>query len=549
MSPSNPSGKLDATLITQAILGTSEIQITRAKKLDRTVFLREFETFLKQEFIKRNIINGIPFFVINRARIRDSVEFMSKWGYHLHNIFCTELQKVFELNYIFHCRPYVDNSEVIVQTQVDKTIKVPSVQDLFPNAKYLELNLTHRLGVDFQLNITAKGQSTSSDILCLPIKINTPMAEKNSTQLGIFHPVHRTYDYVDGFVENNTIKQVELRDGWLFNKIQPKLEQRNPFSDFSALFEQISEQSHVSLHLLHNSNLEFLTRKTPPAKVKFLRILYVELERIRSHLLWFINFADLLTFDKYYTKLNRLYAQLTRCFGKYFLNGALKNTIKFNGALDIVGRQASDFRHEIKALGREIFEACYALTYESYTEESCVGVGKISKKDAIQFGLTGPALRGSGVPVDVRYSDPYLSYCTGEISQLWSVITFPDGDVHARTQVRLWEFRESLEICDNIIDGLTNYDSVLKPDPLPGDYLFEPEKQILQTVESPQGALTLYYRTVPDKKSPYLYTVRLLTPDALNYSALDQKLLLNEPVDKAPLIVHSLDLNFSMIDL
>lgn len=549
MSPSNPSGKLDPAMIAQALLGTSEIQISRVKKLDRTLFLREFETFLKQEFIKRNIINGTPFFVINRARVRDSADFMVKWGYHLQNIYCSELQKAFELNYIFHCRPYVDNSEIVVQTQVDKTIKVPSIQDLFPNAKYFETNLTHRLGIDFQLPISSKTTNAPSDILCLPIKIHPPMAEKNSNQLGIFHPVHRSYDYIDGFVENEQIKQVELRDGWLYDKIQPKLEKRNPFADFTSLFEQISEQNHVNLHLLHYSNLEFLSQKNPPAKVKFLRILYAELERIRSHLLWFINLADLLTFDKYYTKLNQLYARLTRCYGKYFLNGNLKNTIKYNGALDILGQYASDLRHELKDLGKDIFNECYNLTYESYTEESCIGVGKISKKDAIRFGLTGPALRGSGIPIDVRYSDPYLNYCTGEISQLWSVITFPDGDVHARTQVRLWEFRESLEICDNIIDGLSNYDSYLKTDTLPNDYQFDPEKQILQTVESPQGALSLYYRTAPDKKSPFLYTVRILTPDAANYSVLEHKMLLNEAVEKAPLIVHSLDLNFSMLDL
>jgi Ni,Fe-hydrogenase III large subunit len=43
--------------------------------------------------------------------------------------------------------------------------------------------------------------------------------------------------------------------------------------------------------------------------------------------------------------------------------------------------------------------------------------------------------------------------------------------------------------------------------------------------------------------------VRILTPDVLNYGAMEQKMLLNEPVEKAPLIVHSLDLNFSMLDL
>src|ERR1035438_10860197 len=78
------------------------------------------------------------------------------------------------------------------------------------------------------------------------------------------------------------------------------------------------------------------------------------------------------------------------------------------------------------------------------------GVGIVSSKDAIDIGLTGPTLRGSGVEYDLRRAAPYLFY--NEMD--FNVITHPDGDCLARYFVRVDECRESAKIVRQILSKM-----------------------------------------------------------------------------------------------
>src|SRR5262249_35389022 len=80
----------------------------------------------------------------------------------------------------------------------------------------------------------------------------------------------------------------------------------------------------------------------------------------------------------------------------------------------------------------------------------CIGVGTLSKEDAISHGVTGPMLRASGVPYDIRKARPYLCY-----DQLqFDVPTRTEGDVYARYQVRLAEMRQSVRIIEQALAKL-----------------------------------------------------------------------------------------------
>jgi NADH-quinone oxidoreductase subunit D len=76
------------------------------------------------------------------------------------------------------------------------------------------------------------------------------------------------------------------------------------------------------------------------------------------------------------------------------------------------------------------------------------GIGVISPELAIQYGLTGPCLRGSGIPRDIRRDMPYLVY-----DQLdFDIITYPEGDCWSRYMVRVDEMRESIKIITQVLD-------------------------------------------------------------------------------------------------
>jgi len=78
------------------------------------------------------------------------------------------------------------------------------------------------------------------------------------------------------------------------------------------------------------------------------------------------------------------------------------------------------------------------------------GIGVISAEDAINWGLSGPALRGSGVPYDVRKITPYGVYDKVK----WEVPTGKNGDIYDRYRVRMEEFRQSNSIIRQCIEQI-----------------------------------------------------------------------------------------------
>ncbi len=77
------------------------------------------------------------------------------------------------------------------------------------------------------------------------------------------------------------------------------------------------------------------------------------------------------------------------------------------------------------------------LTGNKIFQKRTQGVGRISAEDAIDWGLSGPCLRGSGVNLDIRRANPYIGYEKYD----FEVPTEPDGDVWARYMVRMREMK------------------------------------------------------------------------------------------------------------
>ena len=97
---------------------------SRAYALNREQMFADFKKMLGMEYIKDFLVDSIPFFVINRARIRDVATFMRDRGYILAALYASDLLTSFELNYVFHTIPFISNSKIVIQTQIDKSVSV-----------------------------------------------------------------------------------------------------------------------------------------------------------------------------------------------------------------------------------------------------------------------------------------------------------------------------------------------------------------------------------------------------------------------------------------
>src|SRR4029078_7196869 len=189
-----------------------------------------------------------------------------------------------------------------------------------------------------------------------------------------------------------------------------------------------------------------------PQRVKDIRVLLAELQRIASHLVWIgthameIGAVSMLFYAirerELLLNINELVAGF-RFFPSYIRVGGLREDLA-RGFHDAVNAFLERFPAKI-----DEFEGL--LTKNDIFNHRTRGVGVVTKEDAFAWGLVGPIPRGGGADYDVRKYFPYCGYDTYE----FNVPTRTDGDVFARYQVRVQEMRESVKICKQAINRIT----------------------------------------------------------------------------------------------
>jgi len=186
-----------------------------------------------------------------------------------------------------------------------------------------------------------------------------------------------------------------------------------------------------------------------------------------------------------------------------------------------------------------------------------VGVGKISAEEAINFGLTGPSLRGSGNQWDIRRDAPYLAY--GDLK--WEVAYETEGDCFARFLVRMRELRESWRIANQALAKLekmgsqpVNIDNpkVIFPPKdnvkksmedlihhflLASEGFKVPPGEVYHSIEAPKGELG--FHLIADG-GPRAYRLGIRSPSFVNLGAIE-RLCVGELIADVVAIIASLD--------
>ena len=188
-----------------------------------------------------------------------------------------------------------------------------------------------------------------------------------------------------------------------------------------------------------------------PDRVKNIRILLAELQRINSHLVWLgthgmeVGAVSVMLYcfreRELLLNINEMIAGF-RLFPSYMRVGGLREDLP-RGFHDAV-------RAFLDRMPVKLDEYEDLLTKNEIYLKRTQGVGAISRDDAIAWGLMGPIARAAGVDYDVRKVFPYLGYETYD----FDVPTRKNGDVYSRYQVRVAEIRESLKICRQALERI-----------------------------------------------------------------------------------------------
>ncbi len=374
-----------------------------------------------------------------------------------------------------------------------------------------------------------------------PHSITDPaLAGKTNTMvlnMGPHHPsthgVLRLVVELDG----ETVVNVAPDVGFLHTGIEKNMEFKT-YQQAVVMTDRTDYLAPLSNNLSYVLAVEKLMGVEIPERPTVARVLLVELQRISSHLVWLSSHALDLAAMSVFLYGFREREQILDIFE--MVSGARMMTSYFR-----VGGLAydlpSDFLPTVKALldvmPSRIDEYESLLTNNIIWQERTMGVGVIDSAAAIQYGLTGPGLRATGVAWDLRKDMPYCGYETYD----FNVPIAQNGDIYDRYLVRMAEMRESVNIALQAWQRLKDMGpgvfqtSNRKVAPPPKSEIthsmeslihhfklwtegFKPPRgDALAAIESPRGELATY---IVSDGGPKPYRVHMRAPSFINLQSL-----------------------------
>jgi NADH-quinone oxidoreductase subunit D len=274
-----------------------------------------------------------------------------------------------------------------------------------------------------------------------------------------------------------------------------------------------------------------------PERAKTTEVILFELGRIESHLVGIgTNALDLGAMSAFlycFKERERIYDILETICG-----ARLTTSYPRVGGLplDLPESFEEMVRNFLKIFPKTLTEVENLLTRNRIWIERTKGVAVISAEDAVDLGLTGPSLRGSGVPYDVRKATPYLGYENYD----FEVPVANEGDAYSRYLCRMEEMYQSLKIIQQAIDNLpdgpyiadlpdivlpekeltyTRMESLIRHFVIVYEGFKPPAGEVQHAVENPKGELS-YYLISDGSGKPYRMRVR--GPSFVNMQALSQ---------------------------
>ena len=238
----------------------------------------------------------------------------------------------------------------------------------------------------------------------------------------------------------------------------------------------------------HNAELSYvmaveaLAEIEVPARAQWIRMILCELNRISSHFMFLGAFGvDVGVFGTPFIYAWReretvidLFEEISgdRMMYAYFRAGGLAWEVPVNFVERV--------REVLKSARQGVKDFDGLLTEDEIFLARTQNVGVISAEDAVEFGMSGPTLRASGVPLDLRKTEPYMFY-----DQLdFEPITAEGGDVFDRYHVRLQEISQSVDLVEQCLERLE--DGPIVPERMPR-MLRLPESEIYMRTEAPRG--------------------------------------------------------------
>jgi NADH-quinone oxidoreductase subunit D len=344
------------------------------------------------------------------------------------------------------------------------------------------------------------------------------------------HGVLRLLLELDGETVINCVPDI----GFLHTGIEKNMEAKT-YLKAEVMTDRMDYMNNIGNNLVYCLAIEKLAELDVPPRAQAVRVILAELTRIASHLVWLgthaLDLAAMSVFLYCFREREMILDIFEMCSGQRMMTtyvrpgGLWRDTpVEFEDAV----------RQFLKILPARIDQYESMLTKNPIFMDRTKKIGVISGENAVKWGLTGPALRGSGVPFDLRKTAPYSGY----EQYAFDVPVQSGGDVYARYQVRMEEMRQSVRIAQQALDHLpfgpvrsqnrkyvppprselsTSMEAVIHHFKLWTEGFTLPEGAVYVPIESPRGELGCYLES---DGGPKPHRVHFRTPSFVHLQAL-----------------------------
>jgi NADH-quinone oxidoreductase subunit C/D len=272
--------------------------------------------------------------------------------------------------------------------------------------------------------------------------------ERVTLNMGPSHPAMHGTLRVVVTLDGETIVGAEQEIGYLHRCFE-KMSETHTYQQVIPYTDRLNYCSAVINNVGYCMTVEKMLGLEAPARAQHVRLMLSEFYRIADHIVCIganlVDLGALTNFWYLFQPREEIIALAESCSGARLLPSYLR----IGGlAVDVPADFLSNAQKIVNMLPKYVDEVEALIMKNRIFRDRVEGIGVISQADALNFGFTGPCLRATGIPYDVRKANPYLGYETYD----WDVPIADGGDTYARFLVRFEEMRQSLRILQQAID-------------------------------------------------------------------------------------------------
>lgn len=334
------------------------------------------------------------------------------------------------------------------------------------------------------------------------------MGKATIIPFGPQHPVLPEPLHLDLVVEDETVVDCIPQIGFVHRGLEKLVETRD-YNQFIYVAERICGICAMGHSLGYAETVESLMGVEVPKRAEYLRVIWHELSRIHSHLLWLGLAADAFGFESMFMHCWRLRERVLDIFEKTTGGRVILSVVSVGGVVrDMDSTTLREIVNVLDGIKSDYTKIMNTLLTDTSIKNRTVGVGTIPYEQAIDLSMVGPFARASNISYDVR---SFGKGAYGDLSD-FQPITATEGDCYARVKVRCMEVLQSIDIIKELASKIPDGDISVKVKGNP-----EAGAQASNVLEQPRGECYYYARGNGTK---FLERMRMRTPTSQNLAGM-----------------------------